>query len=75
MLLVILFAINFLASSFHTRFDLTKEKRYTLSKATKDLMRNLDDDIQIDVFLKGNFPSKFRKLTNSVGEFLELLKV
>lgn len=74
LLLVILFGINFLASSFHARFDLTKEKRYTLSNATKDLLGSLDDEVQVDVFLKGNFPSKFRKLTNSVGEFLELLK-
>ena len=74
MLLVVLFGINFLASVFHARFDLTKEKRYTLSKTTKDLLKNLDDDVQIDIFLKGDFPSKFRKLTNSVSEFLQLLK-
>lgn len=74
LLLVILFVVNFLASTFHARFDLTKEKRYTLSKATKDLLKNLDDEVQIDVFLKGEFPSKFRKLTNSVQEFLGLLK-
>ena len=74
LLLVILFAVNYLASAFHARFDLTKEKRYTLSKATKDLLKNLDDDVQIDVFLKGEFPAKFRKMTNSVSEFLHLLK-
>lgn len=73
-LLVFLFALNFLASSFHTRFDLTKEKRYTLSKATKDLLKNLDDDVQIDVFLKGDFPSGFKKLATSTEEFLQLLK-
>ena len=56
-LLIILFAVNYLASVFHTRFDLTKEKRYTLSKVTKDLLKNLDDDVKIDVFLKGEFPA------------------
>lgn len=74
MLLVVLFAINYLASVLHTRFDLTKEKRYTLSKATKDLVRQLDDDVEIDVFLKGEFPAGFKKLANSTGEFLQLLK-
>jgi len=73
-LLVILFAINFLASVFHARFDLTKEKRYTLSRATKDLLKNLDDDVSIDVFLKGEFPAGFKKLANSTDEFLQLLK-
>ncbi len=71
LLLLVLFAVNYLASSFHARFDLTKEKRYTLSKATKNLLKNLDDDVQVDVFLKGEFTSEFRKLVNSVEEFLQ----
>ncbi|HEY6063966.1 MAG TPA: gliding motility-associated ABC transporter substrate-binding protein GldG [Chitinophagaceae bacterium] len=74
MLLLILFGINYLASVFHARLDLTKEKRYTLSKASKDLLRSLDDDVQVDVFLKGEFPSGFRKLANSTEEFLGLMK-
>jgi ABC-type uncharacterized transport system involved in gliding motility auxiliary subunit len=56
------------------RIDLTKEKRYTLSKATRNLLVGLDDDVQIDVFLKGEFPAGFRKLANSTDEFLQLLK-
>ncbi len=74
LLLVVLFAVNYLASAFHARFDLTKEKRYTLSKTTKDLIRNLDDDVQIDVFLKGEFPAGFKKLANSAEDFLGLMK-
>jgi ABC-2 type transport system permease protein len=74
LLLILLVAVNWLASSFHSRLDLTKEKRYTLSRATKDLLNSLDDDVQIDVFLKGDFPSGFRKLANSTEEFLQLLK-
>ena len=42
LLLVFFAGINFLASSFHSRFDLTKEKRYTLSKATKELLLGLE---------------------------------
>lgn len=73
-LLLVLFIINYLASAFHSRVDLTREKRYTLSKATRDLLRTLDDKVEIDVFLKGEFPSGFRKLANSTQEFLGLLK-
>lgn len=73
-LLLLLAGINYLASDFHLRMDLTKEKRYTLSKATKDMLKNLDDDVQINVFLKGEFPSGFRKLANSTHDFLRLLK-
>src|SRR4051812_24724317 len=74
LLLVIFFVVNFLASIYHTRLDLTKEKRYTLTKATDELLNQLDDDLQIDVFLKGDFPAGFRKLANSTQEFLSLVK-
>src|SRR5262245_41216035 len=73
-LLLLLFGINYLASIFHVRFDLTREKRYTLSRVTRDLVRDLDDDVHIDVFLKGQFPSGFKKLANSTADFLQLLK-
>ncbi len=74
LLLLLLFAVNFLASTFHTRIDLTKEKRYTVSNATRNLLSQLDSDVRIDVFLKGEFPSGFRKLANSTDEFLKLWK-
>jgi ABC-2 type transport system permease protein len=73
-LLFLLFIVNYLASVLHARLDLTKEKRYTLSKATKDLLKNLEEDVQIDVFLKGQFPAGFKKLANSTNEFLQLMK-
>jgi ABC-type uncharacterized transport system involved in gliding motility auxiliary subunit len=59
-LLILVVAINFLASGFHSRLDLTKEKRYTLSKATKTIVKNLNELVMIDVFLKGDFPSGFK---------------
>ena len=74
LLLVFFGGINFLASSFHSRFDLTKEKRYTLSKATKEVLLGLEEEVNIDIFLKGEFPAGFRKLANSTDEFLQLLK-
>src|SRR6478736_1545932 len=70
-LVLVLFGINLLASFFHSRIDLTKEKRYTLSKATKDLLGNLDEPVRIDVFFKGNYPAGFKKIVNSVQEFLQ----
>ena len=74
-LLAVIVAINFIASAYHTRFDLTKEKRYTLSKATKILLKELDDPISIEVFLKGeNFPSGFRKLSITTSELLKEFK-
>src|SRR6476660_9390493 len=73
-LLLVLFGINLLASVFHSRVDLTKEKRYTLSKTTGRMIRNLNDVVYIDVFLKGDFPAGFKRLSKSTEEFLQLLK-
>jgi ABC-2 type transport system permease protein len=69
-----LLLVNWIASLLPIRFDFTAEKRYTLSPATQKLARSLQEPIVIEVFLKGEFPSGFRKLANSTRDFLELLK-
>ena len=73
-ILIVLILINWLASSYHARIDLTNEKRFTLSKPTKKILKQLDDVVQVDVFLKGDFPSGFKKLANSTGEILQEFK-
>lgn len=70
----VLAAVNYFASVWHARFDLTREKRYTLSRVTKKLVGKLEETVQVDVFLKGEFPSGFRKLANTTREFLGLVK-
>ncbi len=63
--------INIGATIFHGRFDLTEEKRYSLSLPTKQLLRNLREPVQIDVLLTGNeLPSVVRKFQNAISEFL-----
>ena len=62
--------INVLASSFHQRMDLTSEKRFTLSPSTREILQNLEEEVQINVMLKGDYPAGFRKLVNSIEEFL-----
>lgn len=70
-LLLILAAVNFIASQWHYRLDLTQEKRYTLSEPTKKLLGNLDDEVTIDVFLKGDLKAGIRKLKNSTSDLLQ----
>src|SRR5687768_10426983 len=69
-----LIVINFIAAKVHSRFDLTEEKRYSLTATTQEMVRNLRSDVVIDVFLKGDYPSGFRKLSNTTQEFLSILK-
>jgi gliding-associated putative ABC transporter substrate-binding component GldG len=63
--------INYLASLFHTRFDLTNEKRFTISEPVKDILKNLDNQVEILVFLKGELPSGFKKLGAASMETLQ----
>ena len=65
-----MFAANWLASIWHTRIDLTAEKRFTLSKPVKKMLTSLDTPVSIDLFLKGNYPSGFKKLGNAAGDIL-----
>lgn len=72
--LVLLVAINYLASLFHYRIDFTQEKRYTLSKATKNLLRSLRENVTVDVYLKGNLKAGVKKLAQSTDELLQDFK-
>jgi len=49
---LIIILVNIIASFLFTRFDLTAEKRYSLSPATKKLIKNLDDVVFLRYILK-----------------------
>ena len=74
LVLLLLFAVNWAASVWHTRIDLTNEKRFTLSTATKSLLKKTAGQVSIDVFLKGNYPSGFKKLSSSTEDILREFK-
>jgi ABC-2 type transport system permease protein len=72
--------LNFLASFVFVRLDLTEEKRYSLSDATKSLLENLAEkdsaDVFVKVYLDGNeLPAGFERLKRAVTETLEEFKV
>nr|WP_299361880.1 gliding motility-associated ABC transporter substrate-binding protein GldG [Winogradskyella sp.] len=69
--IAVLVIINAISSQFYGRYDLTKDKRYTLSEATKSLVQDIDAPLIIDVFLEGNFPSEFRLLRTEVRQIIE----
>ncbi len=71
LLLVILIGINYFASIAHFRIDLTQEKRYTISAPTKRLLKGLKNPVKITVFLSGDMPAGFRKLSESAEELLD----
>ncbi|MCR5013973.1 MAG: gliding motility-associated ABC transporter substrate-binding protein GldG [Bacteroidales bacterium] len=69
--LVIIAVVNVIGSYLFTRFDLTSEKRYTLSDTTKEMLRDLDDYVYFKVYLEGEFPAGFKKLRRETKEMLD----
>ncbi|MFZ4434964.1 MAG: gliding motility-associated ABC transporter substrate-binding protein GldG [Flavobacterium psychrophilum] len=74
LLLLALVLINILGHFFFYRFDLTQDKRYTLSATSLKLIKEIKQPLQIEVFLKGNFPGEFKKLQSETQQFLEEFK-
>ncbi len=69
--LVIILFINIIGSYLFTRIDLTAERRYSLSEATKDLLRATDDIVYFKVYLDGDFPAGFKQLSKATKETLD----
>ncbi len=69
--LIIIVLVNIVSYYIFTRFDLTTEKRYTLSKSTKTYLKNVDDVIYFKVYLDGDFPAGFKRLRMETKEMLD----
>ncbi len=64
--------INVLAYFFFKRIDLTEEKRYSISDATKNLVSHLPQAVEIEVLLKSDdLNSGFERLQTAVSETLQ----
>jgi len=67
---IVLF-INILASVFYAHFDLTEEKRFTLTQPTRELLRGLKDQVYVQILLEGEFPAGFKRLQTAAREMLD----
>ena len=55
----------------YKRFDLTAEKRYTLSDSTIKVLENVNKPMMIEVYLDGDFPASFKQLQNETKFMLD----
>lgn len=68
--------LNVLANHFFFRIDLTEEKRFTINDATKNLLKNLEDEVYVKVYLTGKgIPAGFKRLENAVRETLDEFQI
>lgn len=73
--LIGLLLLNIIAQRYFFRIDLTEENRYSISDATKNLLRDLEKPISITVYLEGDLPAGFKRLQKSIRETLEEFQV
>jgi ABC-2 type transport system permease protein len=67
--------IQVLGSLQYFRVDLTAEKRYTLSEATREVLEGLEAPVFVKVYLSGGLPIGFSRLEKASREMLDEFKV
>ncbi|MGB4205390.1 MAG: Gldg family protein [Bacteroidales bacterium] len=70
MIVGVIVLVNILADRFFLRLDLTQDKRYTLSSATKNILRNLKEPVTISAYFTSDLPPQY---INVRREFTDLL--
>jgi len=72
---VIIILVNILSSRNFFRVDLTEDKRFSISEASKNLLRELDDVVYVEIYLDGNLPPPWVRMKNAIVETLEEFRV
>jgi len=71
----VLIVVNFAGSYVFKRFDMTDDKRYTLSEASVNVIEQVKEPLYIDIFLGGDLPPEFKRLQNEIRQVLEEYQV
>lgn len=66
----IIVAVSIISNYVFARFDLTSERRYTLSKSTREMLKKVDEPVLFRVYLEGDFPADFKRLQSETKEML-----
>lgn len=67
----ILLLVNLLAREYSLRLDFTADKRYTLNKVTKDILKELTDPITVTVYFSKDLPPQYSRVRREFKETLQ----
>ncbi|QOG00810.1 gliding motility-associated ABC transporter substrate-binding protein GldG [Flavobacterium sp. MDT1-60] len=67
----VLIVLNVLGTLFFHRFDLTKDKRYTLSETSLQIIKQVKNPLSIKIYMQGDLPADFRRLQLETKQLLE----
>ncbi|MBL7891517.1 MAG: gliding motility-associated ABC transporter substrate-binding protein GldG [Bacteroidia bacterium] len=70
---IIIILLNYICSFVFYRFDLTSEKRFSLTPGSIQLAKDLDDVVFVKIYLDGDFPGApgFKRLRDATKELLD----
>ncbi|GEM_PF-1438764 len=69
--ILILAVVSWLGYKFFRRIDLTENKQYTISQATKDVLASLGDPVSAEFFLSSDLPPQFMSVRDDVRDRLD----
>ena len=70
-IITILFVLNVMSSYFFHRFDLTKDKRYTLSTTSLNIIKQVQNPLYVKIYLQGDLPAEFKRLQSETRDLFE----
>ncbi len=68
--IIFLVLLNLVGHKAFVRFDLTAPKSYSLSKASKSLVKNIDSPLSVRLFFSDNLPSTYSSVSQYVKDIL-----
>ncbi|HMJ69958.1 MAG TPA: GldG family protein [Cyclobacteriaceae bacterium] len=70
LVILIVIVVNMLSTMFHFRLDFTDDNQYTLSDATRDILRELEEPVTIKAYFTANVPPSIAKGRQDFQEML-----
>lgn len=71
LLTTFLLILNVISSYFFHRFDLTQDKRYTLSTTSLDIIKQVQNPLSVKIYLQGDLPAEFKRLQSETRDLFE----
>lgn len=67
---IFLVLINLVSIKFYKRIDLTESKSYSLSKESKNLVKNIQQPLSVYAFFDGSLPAAYSQVAQYVDDLL-----
>jgi len=70
LVLLVVLLVNLIADKLYFRFDLTKNKRYTLAAASRNVVKKLKKPLNMRLYFSENLPSYMASLQRDVSDIV-----